>query len=207
MASLVELRCERRWDLGRLEMWTQTALGCRRQRGSLDVGTWVNQRSGVSQDLGRSALWMRPASGFRKQRGLIDVGTWVDWRRGVGQADRVSRTASRTASGPWLVGAADVNVVRMSETAWDDCGVDWRQGVGQAGESVGQSASGRRLVWGVLVELDVEPSIGFCLAIVWVERCWDIGLAIGWRHGLSGRGFGGQRQRGCLGRSLGERRL
>ena len=56
--------------------------------------------------------------------------------------------------------------------------VNWRQGVGQ-----------------------------FFLAIACVERRWDVGLAIGWRHGLSGRGFSGLRQCESLGQSLGKRRL
>ena len=57
-----------------------------------------------------------------------------------------------------------------------------RWGVGWASESVGQLASGRWLGWRVLVENGIEPSVGFCLAIVWVERRRDVGLAIGWRQ-------------------------
>ena len=135
---------------------------------------------------------------------------WVDWRRGVSWADSVCQTASRTASGPRLVGSTDVNGVRMPATAWD--GRLW---------GVGQSASGCRPVWGVCELIGVGASVGLgnlgrsrhwsagrvLLAIVWVERHRDVGMAIGWRHGISGRGFGGRRQRGCLGRILGKRRL
>ena len=120
---------------------------------------WVDKRRGVGWDLGRSALWMRTALGFRQQRGSIGVGMWVNWRRGVGLSDSVCQTASRrTASGPPLVGATDANSVGMLATAW----VDWRRGVSRAGESMGRSASGRQLGWGLLFEHGVEPSVGFC---------------------------------------------
>ena len=64
-------------------------------------------------------------------------------------------------------------------------------GVGHAGESVGRSASGRWLGWGVLVEHGVDPSIGFCLEIAWVERRRDVDLDIGWsqRRGYIGSGL------------------
>ena len=45
------------------------------------------------------------------------------------------------------------------------------------------------------------------LAIARVEQRLDVGLAIGWKQGLSGWGFGGQRKGGSLGRSLVKRRL
>ena len=64
------------------------------------------------------------ALGCRKQRGSIGVRTWFDWRRVVGWADRVGRTALQTASGPRLVGSADVNGVGMLATAWDECRSD-----------------------------------------------------------------------------------
>ena len=71
--------------------------------------------------------------------------------------------------------------------------VDRRWGVGRGLGSLGRAR--RRAVGRVL------------LARAWVERRRDVGLAIGWRHSISGRGFSGQRQRGSLGRSLVERRL
>ena len=45
------------------------------------------------------------------------------------------------------------------------------------------------------------------LAIAWVERRQDVGLDVGWRHGISGQGFGSRRQGASFGRSLVKRRL
>ena len=70
---------------------------------------------------------MRTASGCRQQRGSIGVGTWVDRRRGVGRAGE-----------PW------------SSTA----------------------------------------SVGFCFAILWVERRQDVGVDIGWRQHRGSIGLG-----------------
>ena len=53
-------------------------------------------------------------------------------------------------------------------------------GVVRDGESVGRLVSGRRSGWGVFVKYGVELSVGFWLAIAWVGRHWDVGIAIGW---------------------------
>ena len=86
---------------------------------------------------------MRTALGCWRQRGLIGVGTLVDWRQGVGQEDSVGRTASRMASGPWLVRAAGANGVRVSATAWVGCRQDVCRDLGQSDLRT-QTASGCR---------------------------------------------------------------
>ena len=89
----------------------------------------------------------------------------------------------------------------MSATVWGDR----RQGMGRSASGlIGVGVSVGLGSIGLARRRDVGPIL---LAIVWVERRWDVGLDIGWRHGLSGQGFGGQRHRGCLGRIIGKQRL
>ena len=128
------------FGLGRSETRKRTA-SAPRSVGVLDVngvGTLVGffsletllveRHRKRRQDFGWLESRTRTASGCRRQCGSIGVGN-------VGQL----------ASGPRSVGAADVNSVGMSATAW----VDRRQGVGWAGEPWSSTPSGRRLglVW------------------------------------------------------------
>ena len=83
------------------------------------------------------------------------------------------------ASGPQSIGAADANGVGMLATVY----VDQTSGRGSigVGTSVGLGSLGRARC----------RAVGrFFLATVWVERCWDIGLAIAWRKHRGSVGLG-----------------
>ena len=136
-------------------------------RGSIGAGASVGltafskRRRKRCRYLGWSDLRMQTASGCRRPRGTVVVGTWVNQRWGV---------------------------IRLG-IMW----FDRRWGVGRGLGSLGRAQC--RAVGRVLLE------------IAWVEWRRDNGLDICWRHGLSGRVFGGQRQRGSLGQSLVKWRL
>ena len=84
---LVERRRKRRQDLGRSEPQTQTTPGCRRQYGSIGIGTWVDRRRDLGQadSIGQTAL--RTVLGPRSVGTADANGTrksepaWVDQRR------------------------------------------------------------------------------------------------------------------------------
>ena len=65
-AALVKRCCKRHRDLSRSELRTQTALGCRRQRGSIGVGMWVDQNQYFGQ---AGEPWSSTASG--RQSGFV----------------------------------------------------------------------------------------------------------------------------------------
>ena len=85
--------------------------------------------------------------------------------------------------------------------------VDRHWGVVWSGDSVVRLALGRRLRAGEFWSSTASICHSGFVGNTRVEWRWDVGLAIGWIHGLSGRGFGGQRQRGSLSQSLIKRRL
>ena len=167
--------------LGRLETWERTASG---SWSVTPVSNLVGRRLGRKRRQDVGWFWPRLV-GNSEANG---VGTSVvrscgckrHWDIGRFLLDTaLVETSSQTASWPWSVGDAEANGVRMSVTAW----VDRRRGVGW-------SALGRRSGWRALVKHCTGTSIGFCLAIAWIERRRDVGLAIGWRQRCGSIGSG-----------------
>ena len=120
------------------------SLGCRQQRGSIAVGTWVNLRRGVGRYLDCLEMWTQTSSGFEQCWGASD-------------------SVGRSASGRGSIGVG----VLVGTSVGRRCGRKRRL---DAGNRVGRSSSGRGSIGiGALVGLTVFSER--CPERRW-DLCW-----------------------------------